>query len=331
MSATPIPTAPLDARRPPDDRAVPIPTAAEARAALAEARAAAVPGWPLTAALLALAAALCALPILAALAAPALRWLSAAPAALGVLMAAIALHEAAHGTLFGRRRLDALAGALASLVTIQPFAAYRRGHAAHHHHAGTPRDPTTAPRDPPPQNRALDLALRLRIPVFYWGGVWAPYLVYDLRPTAAPRRARHLARTALDLAAIALAWTALATLAPAALAPLALAWIGAAILYEHLFTFTHHLGLAPPPGAHHGPRAQTAFARTARLPASTLLFHFDHHKEHHLAPGLPWQRLPALHRALARRRPDVAAFTRDHRCPRPARAHEAMTPHLGDP
>lgn len=316
----------------------PRPTLAETRAALAEARRAPAPrGHAVAALAAALGATTLPLGVMAALSTglgpPLAAWLLVAPAALGQLALAVVVHACAHRH-FVDRRLDGLLGALCGLVILMPFGAYRLGHAAHHDFVGTPRDPSPAPRDPRP-SPLLTLLMHLRIvPVFYWGGVYGPYLIYALRPTAHRRRARHVARWAVEYGAALAGWAALALLAPEAGLLHAMAWVGAGVLYEHLFTFTQHLGLRPDRVAdRYDLRSQTHFARTVRLPFAGALLHFNLHKEHHLAPGLAWQRLPALHRALAARRPDLYRFTDDRIRPwrrRRGPAHAILRATVGD-
>lgn len=252
------------------------------------------------------------------------------------LAIALIQHECAHGSLLRARRAHAPLGHLVGVLALCPFGGYRRGHIAHHRHTGDPRkDPTVSPQSARAPSAALDLVYRLRVlPVFYWAGVFIPYLCYDLR---APLHARHLlswSASALASAAWLAALVYVSPLGAAALAPPAIGLLGAGILYEHLFTMHQHIGLAsPPPDQPHGPRHQVHWTRSVPLPASALLLHFNLHKEHHLAPGLPWHQLPALRAALMQLRPDLYAFTRqDHALlwRRDQRAHDLLTPHIGD-
>lgn len=235
--------------------------------------------------------------------------------AVSLTMLAVVVHECAHRSLFGAK-VDTALGLFAGLLAFQPFLSFRRGHGAHHTWVGGApgRDPTPSPRGPAAPNRLLDLALRLRVPVFYWGGVYLPYLFYDLRPTAGPRRAAHVARHLLDLALIAALHVALARGlgTPTWLVWAGVGFVGAGILYEDLFTLSQHVGLAPDAARdRHSTLAQVGFARSARIPLPALFFHFNLHKEHHLLPRLNYQRLPHLHAALKARRPDLYAFTDD--------------------
>ncbi len=312
----------------------PIPTLADTRAALQAARAVPIRHGR-SAAVCALALGLLVGPMaLATVAHGPLIALLCLPAALGALMLAVVLHDAAHGSLFGAP-VDGALGVLVGVLTLTPFGSYRRGHAAHHRFSGTARDPTPAPLKPVAPSRLLDALMGLRLlPVFYWGGVYGPYLVYDLLPTAGPRRARHLARWLIEIGVGLTLWFGLAMHAPGAALVLVGGWWGGGILYEHLFTFTQHLGLRPAaPAEVYDHRTQTHFARSTRLPLAALVLHFNRHKEHHLAPGLSWQRLPALHAALRARRPDVYRFTDGAVRPwsrRRGEAHRLMSPTVGD-
>jgi fatty acid desaturase len=258
------------------------------------------------------------------------------------LYLALLIHEAAHLSLLPSRRANLLLGAATGILAATPFGSYRRGHIAHHRHTGLQDlDPTVAPQRPlephPARDLGLLIAYRLRIPVLYWAGVLIPYLTYDLR---SPRRAPHLLSWAASLCATASLYAAICAaspLGPLAAAPLLIGFVGGAVLYEHLFTMHQHIGLASaPPDQPHGPRHQVNWTRSIPLPPlpSTLLLHFNLHKEHHLAPGLPWHQLPALHRALRSLRPDLYAFTRqdtDLLWRRDASPSDLLTPRYGDP
>lgn len=264
------------------------------------------------------------------------------PGGLGAIMGAILLHECAHLSLPLPKRLQRALGALLGCWWLSPYSAYRRGHLAHHHWAGSTEghDPTPSPQGPYAPNRALDLIVWLRvIPAFYWGGVWAPYLIYALRPTAHPRRLAHVMTWLCEISLTA----AMLIIAPLLLSAepwrfwLAWAvsfWLGS-LAYEHLFTMHQHLGLEAGPGkrARYTLLEQINFARSTRLPLSTLFYHFNLHKEHHIAPSLPYHQLPKLHQQLLQRRPDLYTFTDDvplASTRRARRAHEQLSPHRGD-
>ena len=264
----------------------------------------------------------------------------AVPGAAGMLWASVLLHECAHGTLWRSRTSNVLWGLVFGVMTLSPFFGYRRGHRAHHRWSGDGegRDPTASPQRPRQPSAWLDVALWLQLPVLYWGGVWGPYLLYDLRPSRGPRRAGHVAGWAAEISAMLLVYGALGwALGGWFLGALALAFWGAGVLYERLFTMSHHLGLRAPPGDDPSrpptTRAQVNHARSIQLSGAALLCYFTLHKEHHLAPGLRFEHLPALHDALRRRRPDLYAFTTDDLGlwrRRRGRAHELLTPRDGD-
>lgn len=310
----------------------PVPSLAETRAALEAARR--IPIRPLSSLAVCVAAALLIVgPLaLAPHARPALLIALAAPLAVGMLQLAVLVHACAHDALFGRP-LDRLLGPLLGLPALVPFGAYRQGHLAHHRFTGTARDPAPAPGTVAP-SRLLTGLMRLRLlPVFYWAGVYGRYLLYAVLPTADERRGRDIARWGLELGGGLALWALLVADAPARGVVLALGWLGGGVLYEHIFTFTQHLGLRPATAGVHGPRSQTHFARSVRLPGAALVLHFNLHKEHHLAPGLHWQRLPALHAALRAARPDVYHFTDDRIRPwsrRAAPAHRVLSARVGD-
>jgi omega-6 fatty acid desaturase (delta-12 desaturase) len=264
-------------------------------------------------------------------------------AVLGIPLAAVALttlsvavHEAAHGSLFRRHWANTAVGFVAGVVTFTPFGSYRRGHRAHHRWTGssTGKDPTAAPLEPVRATRFLDFALALRVPVLFWGGVYLPYLVYDLQPTDSPRRTAHVIGYVANLGVIVAAHVLLASIVgwvPYALVAVG-GFVGWSVLYEELFTRHQHVGLLPLPRGQSRYRTteQAQFSRSVRIPAPWLFFYFNLHKEHHLFPGLPYRYLPRVRDLLRRARPDVAGFTSADRR-RPARAHELLTPQPGDP
>jgi fatty acid desaturase len=255
--------------------------------------------------------------------------------ALSLTVLSVAVHEAAHGTLFASRRANLMIGLVLGALVWTPFLSFRRGHKAHHRWAGsqTSKDPTAAPLAPVAPNRMLDLALQLRTPVLFWAGVYAPYLLYDLRPTD-DRRRGHLPGYAANVLAIVALHGAIAWVVGALpyLVAAAGGFVGWGIVYESLFTRHQHLGLLPVPAGRdrYSPRDQAQFSRSVQVPLAGLLFHFNLHKEHHLFPGLPFRYLPGVRDALRQLRPDVYGFTRQTRRHPATRAHELLTPRVGD-
>lgn len=301
---------------------VPVLTPEEVRSVADEARREPVRAWK-TAGLCGLALAAFAGSLV--LAAQGWAWLvPAAPLlALSLTVLSVVVHDCAHGTLTGSRRADTVLGTIAGLLTWTPFLSYRRGHEAHHAWAGTDRDPT--PNRTVAPNRALDLLLRAHVPVFYWTGVYGPYLVFDLRH----RRIVSWAIQALAIVAVHAGFGAwLGWIYPALAAA---GYVGWGVLYENLFTLVQHAGLAPvDKRERYAPREQVHFSRTVPLPLAGFFLHFNLHKEHHLFPDLNFQLLPRAGELLRARRPDVYAFTDE--TPgwrrRRLRAHEVLMPEV---
>lgn len=261
--------------------------------------------------------------------------------AVATLSLSLVVHECAHRTLFSTRWLDDPVGVAAGLFAAAPFYSYRRGHHAHHRWVGSSegKDPTESPQEEFDENFLLDLLLKIPVlPVFYWGGVYGPYLLYDLVPTAHDRTVGRVAGWCLNVAAIVATHAALATWLGAGvyLPAAALGFVGAGILYENLFTLNQHIGLRaiPEDKPKYPYREQINFSRSVRVPLSASIFYFNLHKEHHLAPGLDWRHMPTLHRILRREHPEIYEFTEESLAVlsrRRMRAHELLTPEVGDP
>ncbi|MCP4781951.1 MAG: hypothetical protein GY903_14355 [Fuerstiella sp.] len=242
--------------------------------------------------------------------------LSACLFASAMLLLQIVLHECAHGVMFRQRPFNTIAGWLIGLAVLTPFFSYRRGHTAHHHYAGTDRDPTAAPCDTTRHRRFIEVIVKLRlIPVLYLFGVYFPYLLYDLVPTSRQWK-RTLLQYGSNLLVIVFLHGSLATFFGPTLYLGLLAssfWLSA-LFYEYLFTQHQHVGLIPVPrnSKRFRPREQQVFSRSVRIPFDSLLMFFNLHKEHHLFPHLPCGYLPRLHRWLQQNRPDVLQFTSDY-------------------
>lgn len=174
----------------------------------------------------------------------------------------IVAHDGMHGSLApGRPRLERTVGRVALLL----YAGFRYDdllpqHMAHHRAPGTPEDPDFAPASPRSFWRWYRCFL-LR----YFG--WRQFAV---------------------LAGVTAGLLALGVAPPNLLA----FWALPAILSSlQLFAFGTYLPHRHGPGGF----ADEHRARSTRLPwVLSLLtcFHFGHHHEHHLMPGLPWWRLP---------------------------------------
>lgn len=236
--------------------------------------------------------------------------------ATSMLLFQLLLHECAHNALFRSRHGNAIAGWLIGLMVATPFFSFRRGHSAHHSCLGTDDDPTAAPRDARPRNRLIDLLVQLRIfPILYLGGVYGPYLLFDIR-----NRSRQsptcLMSYGINLFAILALHSTLAWLCGwecYILLLLAAFWLSG-VFYEYLFTQNQHVGLLPGPetGDRYRHRQQVNFSRSVRLPCAGLFLYFNLHKEHHLFPQLPCRYLPQIHQWLQKHRSDILDFTSEH-------------------
>ena len=228
-------------------------------------------------------------------------WSAAPVPAMGLLAVAVAFHaslqhEVIHGHPTGRRRLDeALVWPAYSLVI--PYERYRDGHLAHH------RNPwLTDPYDDPESNyldpatwRALPGWLRavLRFNNTLFGRLLigpvvsqCRFVAGDLMAARAGDRAvvagwlRHLAPAALVLACV--AWS------PMPLWAYALALYGGLSLLR-IRSFLEHQ-------AHDRASGRTAIVED-RGPLALLFLNNNLHVVHHMHPGVPWYRLPALYRS----------------------------------
>ncbi|BBM85542.1 fatty acid desaturase family protein [Candidatus Uabimicrobium amorphum] len=251
----------------------------------------------------------------------------------------VVTHECAHLSLFRKRIVNVVIGHIAGIFCFMPFPTYQRGHRAHHNWVGSnlDKDPTPSPKEQVPPSLYLDVLFKLRIPVLYWYGVFFPYLFYDINPTANKRNVKHILQftTSLVFTIVLHCLAARYVGTSHYLIVIGCGFFGSGIIYEHLFTMTQHLGLQslPEDKERYSYREQVNFSRSVRLPASTLFFHFNLHKEHHLAPGLNYQYLPALHKKILSSRPDIFQFTSSEIHPFATRkkpVHEVLSAHKGD-
>lgn len=231
------------------------------------------------------------------------------------LALAVAMHDAAHGTLFRTRALNELADWLAARPVWSDTARYRKHHLAHHAHTGTDRDPDLelAPVAPMSQRSfarkvARDLLGATGIKrVIGLVMIDAELLTYSVGGgiTRATRRdllhhARALVRNAWK------SWLANAVLVGAAAAA-GCAWVYVAWLVAYLTTFSLFIrirSLAEHACMARGddPMRNTRTTRAGVLARATVApLHVNYHLEHHLLPTVPWYRLPALGRMLAAR------------------------------
>lgn len=219
--------------------------------------------------------------------------------ALGLMMyrMTIVMHDCAHETLFPSRRLNRVVGTLLGAAAGLSFHGFARSHRQHHRRAGLPDDPQGP----------------------HYLGDWSrPWLLWHLLRPLLGGNLPLLRRIPPAFAAAELpAWQRLAE--PALVAGLQLIWaavvsrgfqlwwltpapiLAAAtfgMFFSQLRGFAEH---AAAPGAE-----PAGFVRSHRShPIDRLLLYdlnFNYHREHHLYPGLPSCRLPALQAALAAER-----------------------------
>lgn len=221
----------------------------------------------------------------------------------GFLHAFILLHEAGHGTLFGKRRLDLVAGHVAGLLTLLPFWSWQRIHFRHHRFTGwQDLDATTAALVPRPLRRweriVVDVAWATWVPLFalsyriqnYWN---VPRIAGYV---SGPRDLRRIRWNVVILLLVYLA--AIAVVGPGRVVELCgLGFLLSLVGQESLILSQHtHVPqrLSEGPEARpFPPEEQEQFTRSLRLPPwlSTLLLHFDAHELHHLYPQVPGYRL----------------------------------------
>ena len=232
------------------------------------------------------------------------------------LALAVAMHEAAHGTLFRTRVLnEVVADWLAARPMWADIRRYRKHHLAHHAHTGTERDPDLALAPVRPITRgslarkiARDLtgASGLRR-VIGLGLIDAGLLTFNVGggTQRVPWRglATHLRLAAKNLWRPFVANAALVgVLAATGHAWLYLAWLVAYLTTFGLFVRVRSLAEHAMMERGPDPLRNTRTTRATWLARATVApLCVNHHLEHHLLPTVPWFRLPALGRALADR------------------------------
>lgn len=178
----------------------------------------------------------------------------------------IVAHDCMHGTLSSSARINRVVGTIClGLYACFDFAQMREKHRDHHRYPGTARDPDFLVAEAP--------SLR----------AW--YLKF-FREYSTPRQ--YLLITALS-------WSYLLLL-DVPVANVLVFWALPALLSSlQLFVFGTYLPHRPAaddfPDGHH--------ARSNDYPRWLSLmtcFHFGYHHEHHLAPHVPWWRLPEVRR-----------------------------------
>lgn len=232
------------------------------------------------------------------------------------LALAVAMHEAAHGTLFRTRWLnETLADWLCARPVWSDTARYRTHHLQHHAHTGTDRDPDLGLALAEPMTRG-SLRRKLLRDITGLSGlrrvvgllaIDAELLTYNVGGN--PRRARyrgvayHLRALATNTWRTVLVNAAMfGVLYATGHAWVFLAWV---VAYMTMFSLVIRVRSLAEHACTERSDDQLRNTRTthANLVARMTLapLHVNYHLEHHLLPTVPWWRLPALHRALAAR------------------------------
>jgi fatty acid desaturase len=233
------------------------------------------------------------------------RWWSPPVYALAVMviggrlvgMVSIGMHDGAHRLLArDRRRNDRLARLLVAPALVVDLLEYREQHFAHHRHVNAAADPDLAEYQgwyaAPPWRRAwrlISALLGLRV-------VLAMFRL--VRAGAWPQRVLAIAIPAALVAGVGSGVTPLRLLALYWVVPLT-TWV---MFVNLLRAVAEHY----PPGTAARPHDRPAVFRTRDVQASwfdaafVVTRNVNYHLTHHLFPSVPFFRLPALHREIAR-------------------------------
>jgi fatty acid desaturase len=232
------------------------------------------------------------------------------------LALAVAMHEAAHGTLFRSRWLnDVLADWICARPVWSDTARYRVHHLQHHAHTGTERDPDLGlALDKPMSRRSLWRKL-LRDVTGLSGlrrivgllAIDAELLAFDVGGN--PRRARvrsagyHLRALARNVWRPVLANLVIfGALYASGYAWVYLTWL---VAYLTMFSLVIRVRSLAEHACTERTEDQLLNTRTTRANLVARMtfapLHVNYHLEHHLLPTVPYWRLPALHRVLAAR------------------------------
>jgi fatty acid desaturase len=226
------------------------------------------------------------------------------------LALAVAMHEAAHGTLFTHRWFnERFADWACARPVWSDTARYRKHHLQHHAHTGTERDPDLGLAPVEPMTRRSLARKVVRDLVGATGAkrviglllIDAGLIGYDVGGGSIERKRRgsfghHVARLAKNfgptlvanlalygvLAAFGIGWTYLAWAA---------AYLTTFSLFVRIRSLAEHACMERTADPLHNTRSTRA-SWLARLTVAPL--HVNYHLEHHLLPTVPWQQLPAL-------------------------------------
>lgn len=228
-----------------------------------------------------------------------------------MLVAAYLVHECAHGNLFQTRGANALAGDLLSFLCGAAYASFdriRHMHLRHHRDKGD-----FATFDYHRFLREAPAWLRRTIVALEWAYVPAVEVLMHVQVMVRPFLTPHLAserRRVLLVAGVrggVAVW--LAVHAPRALLAYLVAYLLLLTLlnlgdaFHHTFEYHIVVGDEPVPTQSHDRRYEDTHTfsnlLSVRWPWLNLLtLNFGFHNAHHRRPGVPWYRLPQLHRQL---------------------------------
>jgi len=211
----------------------------------------------------------------------------------------VILHECGHETLFVGRRMNAVVGEIAGVMSQIPFRTWRRVHGRHHKWTGwQDLDPTTEALVPRTRGRAermlVNACWRLWIPLFS--------IVYRLQNFWNLRRLDSIFPRAHDRAQIrasSIALLGVYTAIVIGLGPfgtLRLFGLGLvlSLVAQDLLLLSQHTHM--PQGVSHGETVrpypsieQAPFTRSLKMPRvlATLMLNFDAHELHHMYPFVP--------------------------------------------
>ena len=230
-------------------------------------------------------------------------------AALFMVRAFCLVHELSHASLLPSRRLNDIAGVLASLVCALPYYPWKKIHIEHHTWAGyKEKDPTESDNDfeklKPAEQRLANLAWRFSLPLlgfsFSLRTFWNYPRLSRLFPSRGDRRALLFGMLIIPLvhgtAAWVFGWAYARCYLPA---------FGAFLFMLDPIMLSQHVGVPlvhpeVPAGAEPRPiRAseQESLARTLIFPrwfARHVLLGFNYHSLHHARPTLPGHLLDAI-------------------------------------
>lgn len=205
----------------------------------------------------------------------------------------LSLHDASHGTLAAKRRMNELFGILCGTVSLVPLSVYRHAHAYHHGFMATVRDPELWPFNVPGTSRGVRVACALL--EILLGFIYTPLLFLRSLFVCGPLKSSLRRRILLEYGLVLLLWGSVAVLLThygwwepflvGYFAPLIVA--GA---YQTLNKYTEHLGLF---GETVLSGTRTVIPETAVNKAvSNMLQHVDHHGTHHRYAQIPFYHLP---------------------------------------